>query len=97
MAKRAPRQSSPRASLSRLSGTARQATAIVRAASGTLIQKIKRQSAWSDSQPPSSGPTIPKRAPAPAQAPKALPRSSVEKADPIRANAPGVSKAAPMP
>ncbi|MNI48610.1 hypothetical protein D3C73_1031820 [compost metagenome] len=97
MARRAPSQSRPRASLSRLSGIARKATAIVKTASGKLIQKIKRQPAWSDSQPPTSGPIIPKRAPAPAQVPKALPRSSGGKVEPIRARAPGVSSAAPIP
>ena len=40
---------------------------------------------------------MPNRAPAPAQAPKAAPRSSCGKVAPINASAPGVSRAAPIP
>ena len=97
MARRAPEPVQTLGFGSRLSGVTARVTTAVRTASGTLIQKINRQSAWSASQPPTSGPTMPKMAPAPAQVPKALPRSSGGKAAPIRARAPGVSRAAPIP
>src|SRR3954452_8495808 len=82
---------------SRVSGTHFSAMNTVTAASGGLIRKIHRQSAYSISPPPTNGPMAADRLVSPAQAPIAGARSSCTKAPWIMARLPGVSSAPPMP